>query len=169
MIRPFPERREMPRSRLAFAAALASLSLALAGGCKSDAPEGTWIKQEVEAENDRTLIDVTAIALQKSGFPVGAGIDPGKLTVVSGWHNSLAPFRGQGWREQCEVRYVKKSPRQYEVSIRVKKDKNDDLVHPLDISYAQWVAEPDDVDRARAVMQHIRSLLGTGIEVQPKP
>jgi hypothetical protein len=51
----------------------------------------------------------------------------------------------------------------------VKKDKNDDLVHPLDISYAQWVAEPDDVDRARAVMQHIRSLLGANVEVQPKP
>jgi hypothetical protein len=168
MTRTIHDRSEKLRSRLPFAAALVCVALAFAGGCKSSGPEGTWIKQEVEAENDRTLIDVTAIALQKSGFPVGAGIDPGNLSVVSGWHTSLAPFRGQGWREQCEVQYVKKEPRKYEVSIRVKKDKNDDLTHPLDISYAQWVAEPDDVDRARNVMQHIRSLLGTGVEVQEK-
>jgi hypothetical protein len=169
MIRPLSDRRASRRSRLPFAAALASLLLAFAGSCKSDEPEGTWIKQDVEAENDRLLIDVTALSLQKSGFPVGAGIDPGKLTVVSGWHTSLAPFRGQGWREQCTIQYVKKAPRQYEMSIRVKKDKNDDLVHPTDISYAQWVAEPDDVDRARAVRQHILSLLGSSIEVQQKP
>lgn len=166
---PFEQRRERRRAPLPFAVALAGLLFALPVGCKSNEPEGTWIKQDVEAENDRLLIDVTALSLQKSGFPVGAGIDPGNLTVVSGWHTSLAPFRGQGWREQCEVKYVKKSPRQYEVSIRVKKEKNDDLVHPLDISYAQWLPEGDDVDRARAVMQHIRSLLGSSVEVQPKP
>jgi hypothetical protein len=128
-----------------------------------------WVRHEVTAETDRLLMDVTALSLQKSGFPVGSGIDPGNLTVVSGWQNSLAPFRGEGWREQCEVHYEKSAPRRYQVSIRVKKEKNDDILHPLDITYAQWVKEPDDPMRARTVMQHIRSLLDTDLKVDEKP
>jgi len=157
------------RTRFLAGAALACLVLGCLVGCKASEPEPKWIRKSVEAENDRLLIDVTALALQKSGFPVGAGIDPGNLTVLSGWHTSLAPFRGEGWREQCEVRYAKHAPRHYEVSIRVRRDKNDDLVHPLDITYAQWLPQEDDVDRSRAVMQHIRSLLETDVKVEEKP
>jgi hypothetical protein len=164
MIRP-------SRARSGFLTTVLSASLALGflGGCKSNEPMPKWIHTDVEAANDRTLIDVTAIALQKSGFPVGAGIDPGNLTVLSGWHTSLAPFRGQGWRERCEVRYVKKSPGHYEVAIHVRREKNDDLVHPLDIAYAVWIQEEDDVDRSRAVMQHLRSMLDPEVKVEEKP
>ena len=162
--RPLPGLRAVP--------VLAALGLALvlgaAPGCKSSEPEPRWIKNQVEAETDRLLLDVTAIALQKSSFPVGSGIDPGNLTIVSGWRTSLAPFRGEGYREQCEVHYERKAPRKYEVAIRVRHEKNDDLVRPLDITYAQWVQMPDDVDRARTVMQHIRSLLETDIQVDEK-
>ena len=157
------------RSRFLTSTLLAGLALGLLGGCKASEPEPRWIRKDVEAENDRLLIDVTALALQKSGFPVGAGIDPGNLTILSGWHTSLAPFRGEGWREQCEVRYVKKSPGHYEVAIHVRREKNDDLVHPLDIAYAQWIQEEDDVDRSRAVMQHVRSMLETDVKVEDKP
>jgi hypothetical protein len=157
------------RSRFLTSVLLAGLALSCLGGCKSSGPEPKWIRKEVEAANDRLLIDVTALALQKSGFPVGAGIDPGNLTILSGWHTSLAPFRGEGWREQCEIRYVKKAPRHYEVAIHVRREKNDDLVHPLQIDYAQWIPEEDDVDRSRAVMQHIRSMLETDVRVEEKP
>jgi hypothetical protein len=157
------------RSRILTTLLLAGFACGSLGGCKSNEPQPKWIHTDVEAANDRTLIDVTAIALQKSGFPVGAGIDPGNLTVLSGWHTSLAPFRGEGWREQCEVRYVKKVPGHYEVAIHVRREKNDDLVHPLDIAYAVWIPEEDDVDRSRAVMQHIRSMLDPEVKVEEKP
>jgi len=138
-------------------------------GCKSSGPEGQWVKYEVPAQTDAMLMDVTALAVQKSGFPIGSGIDPGNLTLVSGWHTSLAPFRGAGFREQCEVKFERKAPRRYEAAIRVRREKNDDIIRPLDITYAQWVPEPDDFDRARTVMQHIRSLLETDVEIGAKP
>jgi hypothetical protein len=129
-------------------------------------PEPVWLEREISAGSDPLLMDCTALAIQKSGFPVGSGIDPGALVAVSGWHISLAPFRGKGYREQCEVRYARVSPGKYKVSIRVARDKNDDILHPLDLSYAKWVRQPDNPDRARMVMQHIQSLLGTGVEIR---
>lgn len=134
-------------------------------GCKSNQPEPKWIRREIGAGNDQLLIDCTALAIQKSGFPVGSGIDPGRLVAVSGWHISLAPFRGKGWREQCVVRYERAGPRRYRASIRVRHEKNDDIIHPLDLTYAKWIPQPDNVERARMVMQHIQSLLGTGLEI----
>ncbi len=150
-------------------ALFASLILCLAPACKSNEPEPKWVKNQVGAESDRLLMDVTALAIQKSGFPVGSGIDPGALVVSSGWQNSLAPFRDKGWREQCEVRYERIGPRRYSVSIRVRREKNDDILRPLDLTYAQWIPDPDDTDRARNVMQHIRSLLDTDVDVGKKP
>jgi hypothetical protein len=157
-------------NRLSLAALLGPCLLALAGaGCKASEPEAHWVQYEVPAQNDRLLMEVTAMAVQKSGFPIGSGIDPGHLTLVSGWHTSLAPFRGAGFREQCEVKYDRIVPRRYQASIRVRREKNDDILRPLDITYAQWKQEPDDYDRARTVMQHIRSLLDTDVEVGSKP
>jgi len=153
------------RSRLVL---LLGLSLpAAACASFSREPEPQWISKEVSSGNESLLMDCTALAIQKSGFPVSSGIDPGHLVAVSGWHISLAPFKGKGYREQCEVRYDRLSPGKYKVSIRVRHEKNDDILHPLDLTYAHWVAEPDDIDRARAVMQHIQSLLGTGVEITP--
>jgi len=159
------------RSLLLFVA-----SFALAASCStiswltgSGEPTAVWVPGEVQAQDDRLLLDVTALALQKSGFPIGTGVDPNTLTIRSGWHNSLAPFKGKGYRELCEVRYEKQGARKYKVAVRVRHEKNDDLHRPLDLSYAEWVPEADDVDRARIVLQHIHSLLDTDIEVGEKP
>ena len=152
--------------------ALIALCLALAAsgaGCKSSEPDPQWIRAPVSAQDDRLLLDVTALALQKSGFPIGTGVDPNHLTVVSGWHNSLLPFRKTGYREQCEVRYERTAPRKYQVAIRVRHEVNEDIIAPLDLTHAEWVPEPDNVQRARSVMQHIRSLLDTDIQVGEKP
>ena len=157
----------IPAARLA--ALVLGLALSLAPACKSSEPEPRWIRHEVEAGNDRLLLDVTGLALQKSGFPVGAGIDPGHLVAVSGWHHSLAPFRGKGWRAQCEIRYQRLGPRRYAASIRVRREKNDDILRPLDLTYAKWIPDQDDTERARTVMQHIRSLLDTSFEVERRP
>jgi len=163
-----------PKNALSILAALA-----LVGACESSpfstgTPPPQWIPGDttplvIEAQDDRLLMDVTALALQKSGFPIGTGVDPGHLHVTSGWHNSLQPFRGKGYREQCEVVYERQVPRKYKVQVRVKREKNDDILRPLDLSYAKWIPDADDTDRARIVLQHIRSLLDTEIEVGEKP
>ncbi|MFN0009012.1 MAG: hypothetical protein ACKVXR_14010 [Planctomycetota bacterium] len=152
-------------ARAAAAAALLLVLALLPASCSSLEPKPAWIEREISAGSDPLLMDCTALAIQKSGFPVGAGIDPGGLVAVSGWHISLAPFRGKGYREQCEVRYTRLSPGKYRAAIRVRRDKNDDILHPIDVTYAVWVPTPDNVDRARIVLQHINSLLGTGVEI----
>jgi hypothetical protein len=155
-VNPDPAR---PRSGLLLSLVL--LVALVSGACASNQPEPVWIEREIGAGNDRLLMDVTAIAIQKSGFPVSSGIDPARLVALSGWQISLAPFRGKGFRAQCEVRYQRLDARRYKVSIRVRKEKNDDILRPLDLTYAKWVPVEDDPVRARMVMQHIHSLLGT--------
>ena len=114
------------------------------------------------ANSERILWEVTVQALVKSGFPIGTGLEPGKLVATSGWMISLAPFRGKGFREQCEVRYAASGERAYKVDVRVRREKNDDLLHPLDLTYADWKPEPDNGSRAQIVLQYIKSMLGTG-------
>lgn len=157
----------LSRRGLLLAASLGLAFLGLLGGCAATQAEPSWVEREIAAANDQLLIDCTALAIQKTGFPVGGGIDPGRLVAVSGWHISLAPFRGKGWREQCEVHYARVGPGKYKASVRVRHDKNDDIIHPLDLTYAKWLPEPDNTDRARMVLQHVQSLLGPGVEVAP--
>ena len=161
-MRPTPARSLPAVAFLVLAALFASCS------AMSTTPPPVWLEREIPAGSEPLLMDCTALAIQKSGFPVGAGIDPGRLVAVSGWHNSLAPFRGKGYREQAEVRYTRVSAGKYKASVRVRREKNDDILHPLDISYAVWKPEPDNVERARSVMQHIQSLLGTSVETTPR-
>ena len=160
-------RRAVFRARFGLGVLL-GLAFALLPACKTKEPEARWVRAEIGAGNDQLLMDVTALSFQKCGFPVGSGIDPGHLVAVSGWHTSLQPFRGKGWREKCEVRYRKLGPRKYEAQIRVMREKNDDIVHPLNLTYAQWIPDEDDTVRARSVMQHVRSLLGTDVEIGEK-
>ena len=107
-------------------------------------------------------------ALQKTNFPVGSGLEPGKMVAVSGWQTQLAPFHGEGTREQCEIRYTPIDGRKYKVQVRVKKEHNDDIHRPLDLSYADWQEDPDDTERARIVLGHIKALLGPDFELKDK-
>ena len=60
-------------------------------------------------------------------------------------------------------------PGRYKAEVRVKRERNEDLVRPMDLTYAQWEAEPDDVERARVVLHFIEALLSTGEEALGKP
>jgi hypothetical protein len=137
-----------------------TLVCALCSACATT-QKADWLSDKVHANSDRVLFEVTRVALDKNNFQVGAGLDEAHLSVVSGWNISLAPFRGKGFREQCEIKYTRTAPGDYSVVLRVRREKNDDLVHPLDLTYAEWVSEPDDQDRARIVLQYIKSLLGS--------
>ena len=154
----------LPRTVRALVLLLAALASALGPGCKSSEPEPAWRQGKVIASSERVLWEVTVLALEKSGFPLGSGLEPGKLDAKSGWMISLAPFRGKGFREQAEVRYTPLKDREYKVEVRVRREKNDDLVHPLDVSYAEWEPEADNAERAAIVLQYIKSMLGASFD-----
>jgi hypothetical protein len=158
---------------MSFRHALFCIGLFLASllaGCKSGAPEGQWVSARVSAGHERLLLEVTELALRKSGFPVGAGLDPARLTATSGWKNSLAPFKGKGYREQATVKFTRQPEKQrYQVDVRVARETNEDIARPMDLSYAQWESAADNVELARIVLRFIQGLLSTGEEVLQKP
>ena len=51
----------------------------------------------------------------------------------------------------------------FEVRVRVEREANMDLVRPLDPSFAKWEERPDDEQRARLLLQTIRSQLAIGL------
>ncbi len=144
------------------------------GACASSskyAPE--WQEDEIEAPSDRLLWEVTVFALEKERFPLGAQIDPVTLTAVSGWRNSLQPFRGKGRRTRAEVRYEPLGPGRYKVRVRVEQEVNMDIVRPLDLTYAKWEEAPDDPQAAAVILQRVRSWIGPQLELKssgpPRP
>jgi hypothetical protein len=161
-----PERNRPARGAWTARAVLA-LALSFAFGCAIE-PPAQWSTGTVTASSERVLWQVTVLALEKTEFPVGSRMDPATLTAISGWRISLAPFKGKGFREQCEVHYTAKGPREYDVQVRVRREKNQDIVQPLDLTYAEWEPDEDDVERAGVVMQYIKSLLGNEFNVGPK-
>ncbi|MBK7876341.1 MAG: hypothetical protein IPJ77_11395 [Planctomycetes bacterium] len=145
------------------------LFLGFAASCAATAPAPQWVSSRVAAGNERLLLEVTELALRKTSFPVGAGLDPAHLTATSGWKISLAPFKGKGFREQAVVQFTREAGNgRYKAEVRVKRERNEDLVRPMDLTYAQWESEPDNVERARVVLHFIEALLSTGDEVVPK-
>jgi hypothetical protein len=144
---------------------IAIVALALAAffgeGCSLPRPAPKWVGGELKASSERVLWEATRLALQKNNFPVGAGMDEAHLQALSGYVHSLAPFRGKGFRERCYVNWTSLGEGKWHLDVRVERDRNDDISHPLDISYADWQPDPDNEDRARLVAQYIRSLLDT--------
>ncbi|MCE9593527.1 MAG: hypothetical protein K8S98_04980 [Planctomycetes bacterium] len=143
--------------------------LCFAASCKSDQPPAQWRKGEVAAASDNVLWEVVVLALEKESYPVGAGLDPSKGIAVSGWRSSLAPFKSKGWRARAHVEYERSAPGRYALQVRVEKATNEDLVRPLDPTYAEWKPAADDEERAGVLLQRIRSYLGGEIDVsEPK-
>jgi hypothetical protein len=156
-----------PARRLFLLAALV-LSFAL-GACQtSKRYPPQWSTSEIEVPSERLLWEVTVFALEKERFPVGTQLDPTTLTAVSGWRNSLAPFKGKGRRERAEVRYKAVGPRLYRVEVRVEREINQDPVRPMDLSYAEWESAPDNQEAANILMQRIKSWIAPGLEMRQK-
>lgn len=136
----------------------------LGAGCATSQP-AQWQSADVAIESERLLLEVTEEALRKVDFPVGAGLDPVHLRATSGWKISLAPFKGKGWRERATVQYTRQGAGKYRAAVRIERQRNDDIVRPTDLTYAQWEDDPDDVERARVLLRFIQSMLHTGDEV----
>jgi hypothetical protein len=142
-------------------ALLCLLLCSLTAGCLMPQPEPKWIEGDVKVSSERVLWDLTRMALEQNKFPVGAGLDPTRMVAESGWMHSLAPFRGKGFRERCHIEWKRVAEGHWTLRVRVERERNDDITHPLDVSYADWQPDPDDEDRAKFVTQYIRSMLAT--------
>lgn len=129
--------------------------------CASSQSADQWQPAEVTTASERVLAEVTRLTLDKNSFPGGTGLDPTSLSIVSGWNISLAPFRGKGFRERCHIRYTRQGNGKYLAEVRVERERNDDILRPLDLTYAQWEKDPDNIERARVVLQYLRSLLAS--------
>lgn len=147
-----------------------ALVLALAAGCKSapEEPPPDWQSAALPAASSTVLMEVAVLAAEKLGYPLGSGLDPTTMTAVTGWQNSLAPFKGRGFRRQAEVHFDRRPDGTHVVRVRVRKQVNQSLVRPLDLQYAEWEWVPDDRQAARALLQHIRARLAPDLEVEPR-
>jgi hypothetical protein len=139
----------------------AFLLVLLPAGCGmlSNAPEPKWVEATVEPPNETILKQVTILSLTKVGFPIGTGIEAGKLGGVSGWNTSAAPFKSEGYRERCFVEYTSLGGRRYQLRVRVERQTNEDIMHPLDLSYAEWEPAPDNEPRAKLVVGQVKAFL----------
>lgn len=152
---------------------LCLLLVASLSGCAStgDDDDKTWHELTVRAPSVEVLWKVTKLAFQRERFPVQNRFDSESHTTTTGWETSLAPFKGDGYRERAQVRYETAEPGYYLVEARVKRETNECLARPLDISYAKWKSDDDNGPRARVLLQRIRAYLGDteGFEVGDKP
>lgn len=160
-------------TRIARLGWLAVLLLTPACALFSTKPRPEWVETEVPALSEQVLREVVVVSLRKSGFPVGAGVDPGGRTVKTGWRESAHAFKSKGWREKATVEYAPVAPGspgeagdtgRFEVRIRVQRETNESL-RPLDPEYAKWREASDYAPSAARVMQYVRSMLDDSFEL----
>jgi hypothetical protein len=132
-----------------------------------DAKQARWKTIEVEAPSDRLLWQLTLLAIQTQGYPLGSGTDPGAGVVESGWKTDLQPFRGEGRRWRAVVKMEPVSAGRWKLDARVQCEKNQNLVSPLDPVRAEWEHEADDERKAEILLQHVQARLKPTLEVQP--
>ena len=162
------------RSRSALAALALAAGLGL-GSCSSfdmtPEAEPEWLYDHMDVTSTTLIWEVTLIALEKLRFPIGSGLNPATMTATSGWKVSLAPFHRDGFRQQAIVEYTPGIDGEgWDIRVRVKKEVNNALAKPLDITYAEWESVPDDTLTAGILLQHIRARLRPGLEFQePEP
>ena len=131
----------------------------------STAPEPQWVNSEISCPSEQVLWEFLLLSLDRTGFPKGHETDPNRLTIDTGWRTSLAPFKGKGWREKASVVVERIEAGRYDVRVRVEREKNEDLLRPLDPSFAQWEATEDNVEQAQHVLAFLRSFIGEDLDL----
>jgi hypothetical protein len=141
------------------------LAATLVSACESSLYRGedstpVWVEYEVEkGPPRRDLFQICHLALVRAGFPPGDNDEAGGK-ITSGWDVNLAPYSFKGYREQGIIEITPlEGIYHYKVEARVRKDINIEHATTLEISRAEWDPGADNAQRARVVMQHLRSQL----------
>ncbi|MFT7670225.1 MAG: hypothetical protein ACI8X5_002933 [Planctomycetota bacterium] len=145
---------------------LTVLSVFGGNSCYIPHPE-VWNAEEIPMCSTMRLWEITRMAMEKNGFPiVKIGFDPKDNITVSGWQRSLHPFKGRGIRERVYVRFRRsENAGQLVLGVRVEQQINENLAKPLDPEYADWQPSNDNPDRAKVVLQYMRSILGQELNI----
>jgi hypothetical protein len=120
---------------------------------KADEPEPVYIVKEITCRSERILDEITRLALAKQGYPGQRGLEQ-DLSIETLWQNHLGTRRGEGFRLQAFVRYSPLGADRYEVSVRVRRQINQSIARPTDLSYAEWEWVPDD-ERAAGILAQL--------------
>ncbi|MCI0588471.1 MAG: hypothetical protein L0323_16700 [Planctomycetes bacterium] len=89
-------------------------------------------------------------------------VDRAAGTGKTGWDVSLHPYSGGGWRERAHVRVEGMGERRWKLGVRIERERNETLKHPLEETEAEWEPDEDNIERARVVASRIVSALRFG-------
>jgi hypothetical protein len=145
--------------------ALATLALSACSTTPKE-PDPVWVESEMDAVSRQLLWELSTVALSAANYQVGAGADPSRLELKSGWQTHLAPFSGKGFRRRAEVRFEALGDRRYGIGVRVARQANMAVADPLDPRMAEWEWRADDTDAARILLQRIKSTAGAQLEFE---
>ena len=134
-------------------------------GLGDDEPDPVWVERELSAPSENVAWQVTLRSLSRLKFPLASGLERDRLIAQTGWRNSLAPFKDEGFRQRATVELEPLGEGNFNVRVRVQKQRNRSLVHTLDLRYADWEWEEDDEREAAIVMLHLRTYLDTELPV----
>lgn len=152
---------------------LALLALAVAG-C-GNRYQKVWHEEEIEGKSEMILWELGLSTLSAEGYEVGAGTKLAERTIQSKWREELSPFRGRmgsprlprgqkgingdsirkGKRRRAIVSFERLGFQHYNIRSRVELEVNDDIIRPLDSSFAKWIPAPDDEFSARRIVWSI--------------
>ena len=148
---------------------LAVLLLSLSAACMSGSKgPDQWSSMKSSAPTEDVVWEVALLAAIDEEYPMGSGVDPATRSATSGWRTSLAPFKGEGYRQRAWMRLEPQADGTFMVFLRVEKETNEDLSRPMELQYAKWEKAPDDVESAELLLAQIRARLGETIEVGQK-
>lgn len=155
--------------RIRQALGLATLLFVHSSACKytPTTPE-QWLSMKAKAPTEDVIWEIALLAAIDEDYPMGSGVDPATRKAASGWRNSLAPFKGQGYRQRANMRLEPQPDGSYMIFMQVQKETNEDLVRPMDLQYAKWEPAPDDTEAAQILLTQIRARLGETLEVGEK-
>jgi hypothetical protein len=137
-------------------------------GFGDDEPDPKWVERELSAPSENVVWQVALETLTRLEYPLGSGLQPDRLIARSGWRNTLAPFKDQGYRLRATIEISPLASPRFLVRVRVERQVNRALVKPLDLRYAEWDALEDDEGESAIIVQHIRTYLDTEIPIGPR-
>ncbi|HKB16064.1 MAG TPA: hypothetical protein VKF62_08355 [Planctomycetota bacterium] len=143
---------------------LVLVGIAALAGCRAlglEGPPPRWQEVGVAGVGVDDLWTVVSTSLNQHDFR-RLEIDRAAGTGKTGWDVSLHPYGGGGWRERAHVRVEPMGERRWKVGIRVERERNESLKHPLEEKEAEWEPEEDNIERARVVAHRIVTALRFG-------
>lgn len=151
-----------------------AIALALCAGSCNSAPKNPplWVETTAAAPTDNVLWELALLAIDQHGFTIGAGANPSTMTAITAWKNSLAPFKGDGYRERVHVKLEPAEGGRYKISLHVERQTNENLARPMDLRYAEWEPAADNEALAKILISKIDARIGEELTIgaaKPKP